>query len=108
MIQDLNKRLKASRENCKLSRKQVAELVGVSESLIGLYESAARQPSLAVLIKLASLFHVTTDYLLGCETLDNKNLSLSGMSEHQIQALTMTAKCFRNQYIDNSSDSIPQ
>lgn len=106
MIQDLNKRLKASRENCKLSRKQVAELVGVSESLIGLYESAARQPSLAVLIKLASLFHVTTDYLLGCETTDTKNLSLMGLSDHQIQALTMTAKCFRNQCLDDSHDVI--
>lgn len=106
MIQDLNKRLKASRTNCRLSRKQVAQLVGVSESLIGLYESAARQPSLPVLIKLASLYHVTTDYLLGCETTDTKNLSLMGLSDHQIQALTLTAKCFRNQCIDDSSDFI--
>lgn len=97
MINGLNKRLQASRVHCGLSRKQVAQLVGVSESLIGLYESATRQPSLAVLIKLASLYHVTTDYLLGCEMQDKQNLSLAGLTEMQIQALIITAKCFRNQ-----------
>lgn len=39
MIQGLAKRLQIARINKELSRKQTAELVGVSESLIGLYES---------------------------------------------------------------------
>lgn len=97
MINGLNKRLSASRKNCGLSRKQVAAQIGVSESLIGLYETSARQPSLSVLIKLASLFHVTTDYLLGCEAADKRTISLDGLNESQIKALTLTAKCFRNQ-----------
>lgn len=97
MIKDLNKRLQISRINSNLSRKQVAELINVSESLIGLYESGNRQPSLPALIKLASLYKVTTDYLLGCETIDKNNLSLNGLTEKQIEALTLTAKCFRKQ-----------
>lgn len=97
MIQDLNKRLIISRKNSGLSRKQVAIQVGVSESLIGLYETAARQPSLSALVKLASLYHVTADYLLGCETPDQHTLSLDGLNEQQIKALVQTVKCFRNQ-----------
>lgn len=97
MIQDLNKRLTISRKNRGLSRKQVAMQAGVSESLIGLYETAARQPSLSVLVKLASLYHVTTDYLLGCEMQDQHTLSLDGLNEQQVKALVQTAKCFRNQ-----------
>lgn len=54
MIQGLDKRLQISRINCNLTRKQVAELVGVSESIIGLYETASRQPSLSTLVKLAT------------------------------------------------------
>lgn len=97
MIHGLAKRLQISRINSNLSRKQVAELINVSESLIGLYESGNRQPSLSVLIKLASLYKVTTDYLLGCEIQDSNSLSLIGLTEKQIQALTLTAQCFRNQ-----------
>ena len=56
MIQGLAKRLQIARINKELSRKQTAELIDVSESLIGLYESGSRQPSLSVLMKLASLY----------------------------------------------------
>lgn len=97
MINGLSKRLMASRKNCGLTRKQVAVQIGVSESLIGLYETAARQPSLPGLVKLASLYHVTTDYLLGCEAADQRTISLDGLNENQIKALILTAKCFRSQ-----------
>ena len=48
MIQGLAKRLQIARINKELSRKQTAERIGVSESLIGLYESGSRQPSLSI------------------------------------------------------------
>lgn len=97
MINGLAKRLVVARGNIGLSRKQVAERLGVSESLIGLYESANRQPSLENLMKLATMYKVTTDYLLGCEPSNTESISLYGLNEMQIQSLTLTAKCFRNQ-----------
>lgn len=97
MINGLNKRLQMSRINCNLSRKQVSELLDVSESLIGLYENASRQPSLNTLMKLASIYKVSTDYLLGCDNTEQEQLSLSGLTASQKQALKLTAKCFRNQ-----------
>ena len=99
MINDLGIRLKIARINSNLSRKQVAMRLDVSESVIGLYETEVRQPSLPILIKLASLYNVTTDYLLGCETNSNSTLSLTGLTPQQIEALNLTAKCFRNQNI---------
>ena len=97
MIRGLDKRLQISRINSNLTRKQVAELINVSESLIGLYENGTRQPSLSSLIKLASIYKVSTDYLLGCETINGNLISLDGLNEKQIQALNMTIKCFRKQ-----------
>jgi len=97
MIQGLAKRLQIARINKELSRKQTAELVGVSESLIGLYESGNRQPSLSVLMKLASLYRVSTDYLLGCDMAEKKVLSLDGLTDRQIQAVMLTVQCFKGQ-----------
>lgn len=97
MIKGLDKRLQACRINCEFTRQQVAQLIGVSESMIGLYETGARQPSLTNLIKLASLYKVTTDYLLGCEKNGTDSISISGLSPQQIQAITSTIKCFRNE-----------
>ena len=99
MIRGLDKRLQLSRINSNLTRKQVAELINVSESLIGLYESGSRQPSLSSLIKLASVYKVSTDYLLNCEIPNAQQISVAGLNEKQIQALKLTVQCFRKQDI---------
>lgn len=96
MVSGLSKRLHMSRINSELSKKQVAEIIGVSESAIGLYESGNRQPSLVSLVKLASLYKVSTDYLLGCEPMDPDVISLKGLSPDQRKVLTLASKCFRN------------
>lgn len=96
MIEGLADRLKKSRANANYTRKQAASLIGVSESLIGLYESGVRQPSLATLIKLASWYKVSTDYLLGCETLDTNLISIDGLSDKQKQAIKLTLQVFRS------------
>lgn len=97
MINGLSKRLQMARINVELSRKQVADLIGVSESTIGLYESANRQPSLSNLIKLASVYKVTTDYLLGCEPVDKTNLSAYGLTNRQMEALQTFLKTMKHE-----------
>ena len=52
MIENLGDKLKMLRINNKLSRKQAAELVGVSVSLIGLYETGERIPSLPIIMEI--------------------------------------------------------
>lgn len=96
MLENLGDKLKTLRVNQNLSRKQVAERVGVSLSMIGLYETGERQPSLTAIVKLASLYKVSADYLLGCEIQSKDSLSLAGLDEKQIKALKLTADCFRN------------
>lgn len=46
------------------SQEELAEKIGVSKGAIGMYETDKRQPKYDILIKLADLFNVTTDYLL--------------------------------------------
>lgn len=97
MLGNLGSKLKTLRVNNQLSRKQVAELTGVSVSMIGLYESGERLPSLQMIVKLAAQYKVSTDYLLDCNTGSTDSLSLDGLTDKQIKALKLTADCFRSQ-----------
>ena len=65
MIIDLSVRLRQLRLDKRLRQDQVARLVGVSKGAISAYETDIRQPSYDVLIRLANLYRVSTDYLLG-------------------------------------------
>lgn len=96
MFENLGTKLKTARINSNLSRKQVSELTGVSVSIIGLYESGTRLPSLPVLVKLAAHYKVSVDYLLDLNTDSNNTLSLDGLTSKQIKALKMISDCFRN------------
>ena len=61
----LPERLKRLRQSMHLSQEQVARLLGVDRSTISSYESNVRQPPLDTLSRIADVFGVSTDYLLG-------------------------------------------
>ena len=65
MIDSLGYRLKQLRQERKLKQGQVADIIGVNKRQISAYENDSRQPSYDILIRLAVLYHVSTDYLLG-------------------------------------------
>lgn len=97
MFENFGKKLKSARINCGLSRKQVAELIGISSAIIGHYETGERMPSLTILVKLAAQYNVSIDYLLDNTATSNNNfLCLDGLSAKQIQVLKQTAECFRD------------
>ena len=57
-------RLKAARVKCKKTQAAVASFLGLAQPHINRYESGEIEPPLAVLVKLASLYGVSIDYLL--------------------------------------------
>ena len=59
-----------------LTQIQLGKQISLAESTISLYESGKRIPELATVERLADLFNVTTDYLLG-RTKDKKASKLS-------------------------------
>ena len=82
----LGERLKALRTSKKMSQKELAERIGIAKSVISFYESGDRFPSYDVLIKIARIFNVTTDYLLDVER--ERTVNVSGLSEEDIAAVT--------------------
>jgi len=63
-----NERLKYLRRSSKLTQEQVATYIGVKRVAYTAYEAGRTSPSLENVVKLASLYNVTTDTLLGCYT----------------------------------------
>lgn len=96
MFEDLGYKLKTLRVNSNLTRKQIAELTGVSVSMVGLYESGERLPSLHMIVKLATQYKVSVDYLLDCNTGGADSLSLDGLTDKQIKAIKLAVDCFRS------------
>lgn len=79
---DFGSNLKRLRLQEGLTQQQLADRLGVTKSVVSYYELQERYPSPEVLTKLASVFHVTADYLLG---LDKKEtIDLSGLDEEDI------------------------
>ena len=60
-----------------------AELLGVTKGMISAYETSVRMPSYKVLIRIARLFGVSTDYLLGLEC--KEGMDTSGLNARQKQ-----------------------
>ena len=63
-------RLRELRKNCKMTQETLGEKLGVSKNAISYWESGDTQPSIEIIVKLADIFKVSTDYLLGIQ-LDN-------------------------------------
>ncbi|GGB61324.1 HTH-type transcriptional regulator Xre [Lentibacillus populi] len=68
----LGNRIKYLREKKDYSQKQVADALGISNVQLSRYESGDRKPDPDTIRMLADFYEVTTDYLLGHETNDNK------------------------------------
>jgi len=61
----LAKRLKMLREKHGYLQKFVADKLGIRSNTLSGYETGTRSPDPEMLVKLAELYNVTTDYLLG-------------------------------------------
>lgn len=61
----LPEQLRSLRGYNAIRQKEVAVALHIDRSTYAYYETGATQPSLSILVKLALLYDVTTDYLLG-------------------------------------------
>jgi transcriptional regulator with XRE-family HTH domain len=60
-----HKRLREVRMARKLTQQRISDSVGLALRSYQCYEQGVREPSLDMLIKLADVLEVPTDYLLG-------------------------------------------
>ena len=65
---DYKKRIRDLREDADLTQAQVAEILGTSQTMYARYERGASEMPIRHLIALSKLYRVSTDYILGLES----------------------------------------
>ncbi len=93
---NMGEKLKNLRINKKMTQKQVADRIGLAVSAVSSYESGTRYPSYDVLLKLARIFHVSTDYLLGLA--NARTIDTSGLNEEEIETISQLVDMLRNRH----------
>ncbi|WP_271900821.1 helix-turn-helix domain-containing protein [Limosilactobacillus reuteri] len=74
---DMGDRIAELRSNAHMSQFQLAKVLGIGTSTLGMYETNKRKPSPKVLKHIADYFNVSTDYLLGRSNNEKEKKGLS-------------------------------
>lgn len=86
-------KLKELRTAQKMTQQQLADRIGVAKSVVSYYESGDRYPSYDVLIRIAHIFHTSTDYLLD---FDKENvIDVTGLSKEDIAVVRTVADALK-------------
>ena len=68
------KNLRLLREEKGLSQQKLAEMLNISQQAIFKYEKTASEPDISTLIKIASIFEVSVDFLIGNSEIRDTNV----------------------------------
>ena len=79
----LAERIKELREEKAWTQTELAKILGVTRSCVNAWEMGISVPSTQYVVELASLFHISTDFLLGVEA--TASVSVEGLSDEDIQ-----------------------
>ena len=90
----LGARIKDLRKEFGLSQVELATRMEVTKQTISNWENENIQPSIDMLVDLANVFNVTTDYLLGLD--DVPRLSIEGLPLSFAAHLAQIIEDFRN------------
>jgi len=88
-FQQLGKRLAALRKEMKLTQTQLAKHLGTAQQLIASYEAGSRKIPVSVLTKMARLFAVPMDELVGTKEAPAKRGPASRLQQQMEQIAQM-------------------
>ncbi len=73
MKNHLGNKIRELRKNRGMTQSELAEMLGISSSSVGMYEQGRRQPDSEMILKICSVFGTSADYLLGKDKSDQKH-----------------------------------
>ena len=89
----LGQRIFELRGSVGWSQVELAKRLGVAKQTVSNWENENIQPSIEMLIRLAKMFNVTTDYLLGLENITR--LSIEGLPANVIMHISQLIDDYR-------------
>ena len=89
----LGQRISELRTAIGCNQVDLAKKLGVAKQTVSNWENENIQPSIEMLIRLAKLFNVTTNYLLGLDA--TPRLNTEGLPVHVVAHLSMLIEDYR-------------
>ena len=89
----IGERIRELRQGRSLTQNVLAQRLGVTKSVISGYENSTTYPSFDILLGLADIFNVTTDYLLGKEK--TRSINTEGLTESQAEMVSALVSEFQ-------------
>ena len=84
-VYDFGLRIKSLRKSRRWTQEELGRKIGVKKDAISAYENNTKSPPLDRLKKIATVFNVSVDYLLGLE--NASSINISNLSEKEAQVL---------------------
>ena len=103
MIYGLYEKIKNLRVNSGMNQVQLAKRLGITKSAVNSWETGINSPSLSYIIKLAQIFGVSTDYLLGVN--ERLTVDITSLDEEQKQAVIFMIKLFERDNAKTAENS---
>lgn len=88
-------RIKELREKNNFTQSSLAKKLNVTRSSVNAWEMGISVPSTALIVELAKLFQVSTDYILGLS--ENVSLDISSLNDKEIMILYDLIQYFKSQ-----------
>lgn len=89
----LGSKIMELRTACGWTQVDLAKRLGVAKQTVSNWENENIQPSIEMLVRLAKLFNVASDYLLGLENIPR--LSVDGLTEEVIAHISLLIEDLR-------------
>ena len=92
MNNTLNENIRALRISYGYNQVEFSKKLGVTKQCVSNWENDNVVPSIEMLVKIADLFNVTTDFLLGRN--DKKQIDISGLTTQQATHISLIINDF--------------
>lgn len=87
-------KIKLLREKAGITQAELARRLGVTRSGMNAWEMGISEPSTKYVAKLATLFKVSTDFLLDMPT--TKSISIDGLSDREVASIVEIIACYKS------------
>lgn len=98
MEESIGSRLKQLRHLTEYRQEDVASMLGVERHALSQYETGTRVPPSDIIARLAEIYGVSTDYILGItgnHQEDDRYIDVTGLSNREIMAVTALVKVMK-------------
>ena len=86
----LNERIRKLRQERNWSQVDLAKMLNVTKQSVSNWENDNIQPSIEMLVKLARVFSVSTDYILGLE--ERRYLEVTGLTDEEMSHIQLVIR----------------